>query len=245
MIRPIKSVPNNFLKPGKSLNLSQAYGAVSMPEFAVLAPNGTMIGVWMRCKDYIQDIWWGFYNNKSYSIYGWSWNPESDPHPSTRWLLLAIRWVGKTDEQMTEMLNNVRHTIADVEKRLRIPKHLKTRFSSVRDGYFVIFGSPRWLRAVCTVSFFAWLIRASLTNDGHKFDTLDKKKFPVQNDAYYANSGANTIRLIMSGLRNVPTDWEKYTTVGQVHNNGIQTQNHSSIESLKKLGLETVANPWA
>jgi hypothetical protein len=245
MTLPYRKVAEDFLKSGKSLTLAQAYGNCSMPEFAIVAPDGTMIGAWMRCKDYIQDVWWGFFNQKKYSIYGWEWNPESDPHPSTRWLLLAIRWAGKSQDEMQTMLENVKGTMEDVEKKLRIPRHLKSKFSTVRSDYFIVYGSPRWLKAVCTVSFFTWLIRASLTNTGKKYSTLDRKKFAVTNDSYYANSGADTIKLLMEfGFKAIEADWQKYTEVRMVHNNGIQGQNANAKAALQKMGITVAQNSW-
>lgn len=242
---PYRKIAKAFLKPGKKMSLSQAYGNVSMPEFSILSPDGTMIGPWMRCKDYIQDVIWGHINQKKYSIYGWSWDPESDPAPSNRWLILALMWNGKTTEQMAAMLENVKGTVEDIEKRLRIPKFRRTRFSKAVNNYFVIYASPNWLRSVGTVSFICWLIRASLTNESKKFDKLDRNKFPVSNDAYYIQNGANFIKLLLhGGFNSIEDDWKSYNIVNQVHNNGICGRSEYAKQQLAKIGIAPETPAW-
>ena len=189
-----------------------------MPEFAILAPDGSQIVTWMKCKDYIQDTIWGSMNNKYVSIYGWRYNPNKDPKPSSRYLLLALRWVGR-DSEMETYLYNVQETVEDLESRLRIPKVDRTRFSRASGDKFVIYGSNKWKRCAATVSFFTFLIRASLTNSGGKLETIGKKT-AVGKDAYYIKSGAPFIkRLLSKGFLGFKPDWHKECSE-EIHDSG-------------------------
>lgn len=224
-----KLAPKDFLKEtGKEGSLSEIYGGnQKMPEFAIISPSGVQIGEWMKCKDYIQDAVWATKKNVSYEIYGFKFDIATDKVSLNR-LILAVRWPGKKAVYLKECLDNVKATVEDIEKRLKIPKYKRTRFARVRKGnaarsYFVVYGSPAWMHCIAAVSFFTWLIRAALTNDGGRIDTLDSKKFAVSKDAYYFKGGKKFIDMLKKGgFSAFQPDWNK-EDVYKVHNNGFVT----------------------
>jgi hypothetical protein len=231
-----RGTPNTFLKENKNqAYLSEAYGkGDKMPEFTIISPDGTQIGSWMRCKDFIQDTIWGFKNNKSYSIYGWKFNPKSDA-VSKRYLFLGMRW--RASKKLKENLENVKATIEDVEKRVGIPLYQRTRFSRVLSNkgaeYFVVYGSPAWTRCIGTVSFFTWLLRASLTNSGRTLETIEKANTPVANDKYYLRGGEKFIKKLFShGIESFKPDWS-ISSVNEAHHNGF-VQYSRRIKTKKK-----------
>lgn len=191
-----------------------------MPQFAVVSPDGRQIGPWMKCKDYIQDVWWGYQHKRSYECHGFSYQYGEDPAPSNRYLLLAIRWEGKTPTEIRKMLDNVKRTVENLEKRLRIPRHLRTRFSRQMNDYFIVYGCPKWLGAVKLVSFFSWLLRASLCNDGGRIETINDT-CPVKKDAYYKKQGMVFIKhLLKAGIDSIKSDWMEKRDIYTCHSEG-------------------------
>ena len=206
--------------------LSEEYSPnQDMPEFAVVAPNGIQIGPWMRCKDYVQDIWWGHAKKKAYNCHGFPYNPNVDPAPSKRYLLLAMRWKGK-EHQMPTMLDNIKRTVESIETKLKIQSHIKTRFSRAQGDMFVVYGSPKYLQSIKLVTFFTWILRASFKNTGGRLDTL-KDTPPVKKDFYYRQNGDSFIKkLFREGIDAVEDDWNK-TSVYDCHNQGFVHYSYS------------------
>lgn len=216
-----------FRASKRKFSLSEIYGSgSSMPEFTVVAEDGRQIGGWVRCKDFIQDVWWGHLNNVSYGIYGYNYNPVLDPKPSLNELLLALRWKGKTEKQLKSMLKNLRKTVDSVESKMPwegkkgLPENMRSKFSEPEDGIIVVRGSKIYLRSVALLSFFTWLVRGSLLNKSGKLSEI-KKTCPVKKDAYYHNSGQKFINeLIKNGPNAFISDFDSYRNVSAVHNNG-------------------------
>jgi hypothetical protein len=233
-VKALKKVPHDWFKEGPQKGLSEIYGGgQDMPNFGIVAASGAQIGPWMRCKDYIQDTIWGGRKKQSYEIYGWTYKAGKDKRPSTRWLILALKWTSKASK-MPEYLDNVRRTVDRLEKHLKIPLCARTHFSDVMDDKFIVWGSPHWMRCVGTVSFFTFLLRAALFNTSGRFEDIpSQKKWPVGNDAYYAKDGALFIDLLMKeGFEAFESDWDGYTSVGAVHNNGFVGFSHRNRDKL-------------
>lgn len=227
-------IDKDYIKPSRQhLRLNQAYSSnESMTEFSILKADGTQIGAWMKCKDYIQDSIWGSKNGRGYSIHGWSFDPDHDKLPTTM-LPLAVRWLG---EDISKMLPRVIGTMADVEKMLGFAEHNKTRFSGVHAAnghqFFVIYLSHLWLRCIGTVSFVSWLIRVSMLNAGKKYSTV--KSCLRGNDEYYFSGGERFIdKLFSRGIESFKSDWS-IDDVGQVHHNGFVAY-ASKIKKVKDL----------
>jgi hypothetical protein len=224
----LREVDKNFFKPNPNApHLNEIYDAGdNMPEYALLGPTGDQVGSWMKCKDYIQDAYWGQRHGIAYSIYGWDFDPTKNK-VSNRYLLLAVRWKGKSDAELSNCLKNSKKTIERLESRVKIPKYRRTRFSPVIDGMFIVWGSPDWLRAIATLSFFTCILRASFLNEK---GTLDIKNAPNMKDLYYLKSGKPFIEeMKKSGLKAFKPDWDDYgekgqapkaSAVGRVHGNG-------------------------
>lgn len=194
-----------------------------MPQFAILSDFGYQIGPWIQCKDYVQDAVWGAMFGFDVSVYGFRWSPVDDlPRASLRKLMLAMRYPGEEDE-LPKMLSNVKKTVENLESRIRIPKCQRTRFSSITDGYFVVYGSHHWLKATHTISFFTFLLRSSMNNSGGTVETIGTTP-PVKKDTYYHETGKKYIKtLIKNGIDGIESNWEQYSKARdsqRVHNGG-------------------------
>ena len=124
------------------------------------------------------------------------------------------------------MLDCVKSTIEDMERRVGIPKKDRTRFSRVIKDYFVVYGSPHWLKATHTISFFTFLIRASFMNKGGKIETIGKTS-PVKKDIYYYRNGRKYMDMLSeSGIEGVEGNWDNHKNHNDsfsVHNDGFVT----------------------
>lgn len=238
-----RKLPSNFFSPSEGFfDLGEDFGTYDdMPEFAILSPDGTQVGTWMKCKDFIQDTIWGNKHRRYYEVYGWEFDPTKDKI-SNRYLLLAMRWKTKTIKELREMLSNVKGTIENLESALSIPKFRRTKFSRVLAGpaggtHFIVYGSPDWMKCVSTVSFFSWLLRASLTNKARTFEAMnDLKKCAVNKDIYYLRGGKSFIeKLVKDGFKAFESDWD-VDDVMKVHHNGFVK---SAVEMDKKSGKQT------
>jgi len=230
---PLREIPSGFFRPcNKKYNLAEIYGREeSMPEMTLVAEDGRQIGAWVKCKDFIQDVYWAKQNRVSYSIYGYDYNPTIEPLPSDRNLILAMRWKGKSDKQMDKMMGNVKRTVEWVERNIPwknrdgktrngIPKFLRSEFTKTQNGVFIIFGSRIWFRSIACISFFTWLIRASLMNEGETIDSIGKTP-PNKKDIYYLKSGKRFVETLMEkGLDAFKPDFDNHDSVVSVHNNG-------------------------
>lgn len=228
-----KKISPHFLRPStRKLNLSEIYENDQMPQFAILSPDGRQIGAWMRCKDYIQDVIWGSLKKRPYEVHGWAFDPNEDPAPSENWLILALKWPGQTPAQLDKAIENVKATVENLETILRVPKYQRSRFSRRIGDYFIVYGGYPWLKSPATVSFFSWLLRASLTNDGRTFESLKKmKKFAVNNDGYYFRQGRYFVDYLLEhGFDGVDNDWNKYQDAHEVHGRGFVGQSRKYAE---------------
>jgi len=203
------------------LSLSEIYGKKdSVPEFAILSPDGKQIGTWMKCKDYIQDTFWAAKSGTTFSIYGWVWNHVSDPHPSHKKPILSLRWRNK--EGFEKLAANTKRVVESLEKDLKIPLYLRTRFSAPTKNKFIVFVSPLWVRASWSISFFTWLLRASLMVD-EETTVWKATKFAVGNDAYYRDSAKKFYDHLkkMGGLQKLQSNWDKISSAYQCHESGV------------------------
>ena len=203
--------------------LSEMYNeAQSMPQFAILSSSGQQIGSWMKCKDYIQDCIWGGKFGKSYTCHGFEYTHGEDPLPNLKKLHLAVRYPN-SEHKLEDMLENIKTTVENLEKQIKIPKKDRTRFSKVIDNYFVVYGSKHWLKATHTISFFTFLLRASFLNVGGKINTI-KETPPVKKDIYYYKNGSKYIKMLKkNGIKNVEGNWDNHETHNDahaVHNSG-------------------------
>lgn len=229
---PLRESDGFFRASTKQYGLAEIYGREeSMPEMTLVAEDGKQIGAWVKCKDFIQDVYWAKKNRVSYSIYGYDYNPTIEPLPSDRYFLVAMRWKGKSDKQMDKMMDNVKRTTEWVERkipwknrdgkaRVGIPKFLRTTFTKSEGGVAVIYGSRIWMESIACISFFTWLIRASLLNEGETIDSIGKT-CPNKKDIYYLQSGKRFVDALMKkGIDAFQPDFDKHDSVDSVHNNG-------------------------
>ena len=226
-------------------SLSEEYSPdKDMPEYAVLSDDGQQIGCWMKCKDYIQDTVWGMKNEKSCEVYGFNYRHGVDPLPGKTNINLALRWIGKSEEEMSRMLINTKKVVEDMEKRLGVPKFKRTRFSKVNGCHFTLRASSFWMKSSQLVSFFTFMVRSSLLNKTGRLET-SKDTAPVKKDIYYLLSGKDFIKKILTeGPDFVDPNWDSDNAY-DVHNGGFVNYSKSVLKSKSfSVGSQVQDDDW-
>ncbi len=232
--RYIKAKP--IVQSTSVFSLSEIYNInTEMPEFAILSATGVQIGPWIKCKDFIHDCIWGAKSEKSYTMFGFKYVHGTDPLPNLKRLHLALRYRGTSTNTLNQILINPKKTIENLEKKLGFKSHERTKFSRIIENYFLIYGSKKWMTASHTVSFFTFLIRASLNNTGGRIGTIGKTS-PVKKDCYYYRGGSEYYKLLKSkGIEGFEPNWTSAKSVGDIHGCGFLSHTSAAYQDSGKL----------
>lgn len=260
----IRPTSPDFFKPSNiSPNtLNQIYSqSQDFPDIGILSQDGSQIGPFVRCKDYIMDVVWAHNRKTPFVLYGFNYqNPTEKPLPTYR-LNLCLTWKNKTKEQMEEMLKNTLNTIADIETKAKVPARAPTLFSNVmsfkNEGkdqyYFIVYGSYFWRRNVESITFFVTSMRLGLLNPSGTWDsllTIAKSGAAANfNDSTYLGYGKPYMDLLKTkGVLALPKqDWSKFTNAGAVHGQGFTRwkppEPPKPVKPIKPLTANITPNP--
>jgi hypothetical protein len=219
--------PSN--KPESSL--SQIYGHTDnrMPCLAVVSKDGQQIGPWIKCKDYIQDVVWSCRTKRDFSCHGFK-RDIGDPEITPDGLTIAVRWLGKTVEELTGLQANSIATITALEAAARLPEGQETKFSQVIMGsdnhpYFIVFMAPAWTRNTPSITCFVSCMRLGLINKERTLQSLPTSEMEgvtMGNDSRYVGSGKTFIdRITADGIMSVPEQkWKTFKSAYNIHGSG-------------------------
>lgn len=167
----MKEVKVTWLEKKKSI--SQVYN--SGLEYAFLTENYEMIHQLVYCKDFMQDAIAGLLNNKTMSIYGFTYNPSTNlPIYLKKTRLLITNYGQKT---FPNRINASKDFLNQVEKKLKmvrtqIYKDVNVPKNYSASGAFIYDGSSRWMISPPMISLYTLLIRISLVHN-LKTDFMD------------------------------------------------------------------------
>lgn len=160
---------------------------------------------WVLCKDFLHDVIFGILNKSQVSIYGFTYDYRTMPHPDMKQMRMFVRdrnmsqHVGKFEMEkrianLAEFMNKVEtklgFELSTVEEVQGVEKSGKT----CKDRIFLITGDKRWMHAPPMISLFTLYVRAGLFHTaGDSYDKtirkIKKKEEKAQaNDANYLNS---------------------------------------------------------
>jgi len=140
-------------------------------EYAFLNKNYEQIHQLVWCKDFLNDVIYGFLNNKRTTIWGFSYDPNKHLAPylgSTRILLTS-----KRDKEFPKKIQQSLNFVNEIEEHLKMSKtqmeicHEPPRHYR-RSGVYIFNGSKRWQKAPPMLSLYTLLIRVGLN---HTFGT--------------------------------------------------------------------------
>lgn len=205
-------------------------------EMALCSADGQQIGDFVFCKDFFQDAIKGFLNDMSSSIYGYSYNPKTQPPidmKNTRVLM-----TDSSNPNLSDKVPAVLDFLNQVEKEMKL-KPTKALVcddppsSYKKAGVTLYVGDPAWLQSSAALSMYTLLMRNGTVHTvGVNWrKTLDGiiagKIYPAQeNDATYLRYGKPGIDLIIEkGIvkvfgDDVKKNYAAKISTGTIHHHG-------------------------
>jgi len=157
-----------------SQHIAQVYS--SGLEFALISQNLEQCHPLVYCKDFLQDSISGLVNKKKSTIYSFTYDPATMPHPtleSTRIML-----VNKSDPQFANKvagaLEFINHYARKMHLRLTTVHKVTNPKSRYASGAYVFDGSARWQNAPPLLSAYTLLLRVGFA---HKVGTNPEQTF--------------------------------------------------------------------
>lgn len=149
-------------------------------EYAFVSEDNKQVHQLVWCKDFMQDVIFGFVNNEPVDIFGFEYDPSRDvPISRSKTRIMVCNWRDKDFEQ--KLLNNCAEFIHGIETQLKMRY---TQFSKCtnpppiyrKSGVFVVEGSKRWMVAPPMMSFYTLMLRIGMVHPmGQPFQkTLDQ-----------------------------------------------------------------------
>ncbi len=147
-------------------------------EYAFVTKDYRQVHQLVWCKDFLNDVIYGFLNNKRASIWGFSYDPQKHMPidlECTRLLLTSKRdWdfrknILKSLAFINAIEKELQMTPTKIEECYEPPRHYR------RSGVFIFSGSKRWMKAPPMISLYTLLIRVGLGHDVNQpwFQTMD------------------------------------------------------------------------
>lgn len=175
-------------------------------ELALVSADNQQIGPFVYCKDFFQDAIKGFVNGTPSSIYGYSYNPKTQPPidlGNVRILLAHDK-----DADFLKKVPAVLDLLNQVEKKMGLSL---TTWSVVTDppakyksGVALLVGDGAWLRSSASLSMYTLLARNGLVHKvGTSFDktiqAIINGELPAgqRNDSTYMKYGKPGMDLII------------------------------------------------
>jgi hypothetical protein len=169
-----KDTITNFYTKGK--NLAEIYS--SGLQYAFVAPNGDQCHQFVYCKDFLQDCLGAIVNKTVASIYGFSYNPETNPPVDLEHTRIALTFSCSKEEfagKMTKALSLVN----EVEKAFGLSKSKGKWVGEYKSNpVWLIVGDKQWMLAPPLLSLYTILLRLGSTYSGDdwvKFLTTPQK----------------------------------------------------------------------
>ncbi len=234
----------------KHANRSIAQIYSSGLEYALVNDKLQQCHDFVYCKDFIQDAVHGSLYGHTASIYGFSYNPKTQPPLSLDQLRVVL--VNNADKNMRDKIPNVIDFLAQFCKKMKLKPSKAYEAANPPKGYksgaFMIVGSGMWLNAPVLVSMYSLLMRVGFvhTKGEDAMKTIDKlvsgKVKPYQsNDTYQMTSAKKGIEQILkNGYRkhffiDTKKNYPEGCNIGTMHNSsGIVAFSQGSSKSVCK-----------
>ncbi len=182
-------------------------------EYAFVSGGYAQIHQLVWCKDFMQDVVFGYIHKKRVDIYGFSYDPKSCPPlylDKTRVMLNSYKDLNFEHK----VLVNLQDFLHQVEDRLKMSR---TSFEKVanpphhyrRTGVFLLNSSKRWMKAAPMVSLYTLLLRTGLLHTpGDDFLETLRKVREREIHGYFDSErkfGEKDCHLLTEGQRGIET----------------------------------------
>jgi hypothetical protein len=217
--------------PRKAGGIAQIYS--SGLEYALANENMEQCHDFVFCKDFIQDAIMSHLHGGIASIYGFSYNPATQPKLSLDKLRLIV--VNSADKSFNDKIPHVIDFLNQFCNKLHLKKTVAYKVENppakYKNGCWIIESSGMWQNAPVFVSMYTLLLRVGFIHKTGNdcMDTikklLDGKTKPYQsNDKSYMQQGMKGIETILKlGYRKIfyidtAKNYPKGTNIGTMHN---------------------------
>lgn len=227
----VTKVNVKWLKSANS-GIAQVYS--SGLQYALVNDDYQQCHDFVFCKDFIQDAYHGFLHQQQASIYGFTYDPSTQPPLSLTKLRIVL--VNSKDAKMGEKIPAVVDFINQFCKKMKLKPSRAIEVENPPKAYskcgaWIIEGSGMWINAPVLISMYSLLIRVGFTHKvGQDAETTIKnlvngKSTPYQsNDRYQLQSAQKGIEQILKyGYRkhffiDTVKNYPAGTQIGTMHN---------------------------
>jgi hypothetical protein len=185
-------------------------------EYAFLSENYVQVHQLVWCKDFMQDAIHGHLNNKFTEIYGFTYDPVTDPPlymEQTR-LLLANWKDAKFGDKIT---NNVTPFLQAIENQLKMAKTVFEKCINPpprykKSGVYIAHGSKRWMRSPPLISLYTLLLRVGFVHNP-KDDPLEtiRQVQEGHKSTYYKTNDRDILNNARAGLDRILRQGDRKT----------------------------------
>lgn len=195
-------------------------------QFALLDEKGNIRNKPIRCKDYIQDVYWSELTGQGeVEQYGFKWNGKNK-NPISKQEKVKVAVMSDNDERLSETMNNLKNFLNAIETHLDIP-YTDVEAAEGSDKDIIVTYDNKWAQIPCLISLYFLLLRVGRFYTGElNIEPIVKWLEGVCKGSGIANgdqsmlmgigkSGKLTRLLIKKDFPN--QKWEDYTSVSMVH----------------------------
>lgn len=227
-------------------------------EYALVSEDYRQIHQLVWCKDFLQDAIYGHINKKKVNIYGFQYDPETDPPiymEQTR--LVVANWKDKDFEQ--KLLGNCRDFLHQIETLLKLKKTTMEACENPpprykKCGIFLLNGSKRWMSAPPMVSLYTLLIRLGFVHPvGQSAQTTLQQvkdgKLTPYNHHPGKDTDADLLRQVYKGVERILITGDRRLFRGGLsqnypkkNNSGTSFSIHQMHENCGMVGFTTAYN---
>jgi len=209
--------------PAGESSLNQIY--YSGLEFAFANTAGEQCHPFAFCKDYLQDAIWATINKKPTGIYGFRYDPKTNPPLDMVSTRMALRLKGKSG--FKEMCIQSQKFMHKVEKDLGYtPSSLYYGGESSDSPVYVFTSDVRWMFSPVLISFYSLLLRVGMTYEGGDWQKhfSEGKKLGTNDVRYTAKASKALSKIVIKNPEKLfaPTlegNYPPTTTVYGLHDN--------------------------
>lgn len=251
-----KKIKVNFLERKPSDRFIESYSAYNpVTEYCLLDDDYNAIHPQVRCKDYLQDLFWLFRNTttpkeeKREVIYGFTAaNYTKYPLVNKDFYKVGIRFRKRANDEFeiitNELVEFVRTHLNRLEDAFGFPK--STVFLDKSELILVFEFSSKWTDKPYLLSFYLLLIRA-LFRDNNLTDTKDMLKYILDYPKKHAGETAgflNKSQYLIEKMFNKDfpdQTWDEYDNVKKIHDTSGVVSYSQYLEQIEKIKTRDVA----
>lgn len=170
---------------------------------------------WVYCKDFLHDVLFAYLNNSPLSLYGYEYDPASQPAPNLKRMRLLVG--NKSDPEFGKKIPNALEFINQVERSIRIPslsrvfKCIKLPLGYAKCGIYMFSGSHHWLLSAPMISLYTLMLRTGFVHTpGTSFETTirkvvthELKPYQSEDSEQLRNAEAGIKRIRKEGYRSI------------------------------------------